>query len=219
MENVIYLTCCEYNQNHYYSKIVNWFNNIKLYFDDSYKIKIYNDGRINEASNDFLKSLLTEMNNTHNVEWIELMPKLGRKSVIEFPAYLRSFRYMLEDSIINEYDNVLLIENDVFITQRGFDRLSSYLNTKGMFCGFTHKWKFIETAFMLMNDKNSRLKLYNYFINESTWNNKVIFENILTGLVDFDHVFCGERFEGTQKIFDKRNIYDYISQFNWDLNI
>lgn len=204
LKTVIYLTCCEHEQKRYYEKIICWYNHMSNLFDISQiDIKVFNDGLV----------YYDEKISDCKIEMIELKPKLGRKSVANFPGYFRSFYYMMEDSL--QYDNVLLLENDVYLTSRGVDKINEYWNRSGNFCGYSKKYGFIETALMILNDVESRKQFIDCFLNN--YNHDIYFEKMLEKMVKFDIVFKGERYEGNELIWKNKNHYDYIAQFDWSL--
>lgn len=202
---MIWCTCAENNKLLYLKKISEWYKQAKFIFNE-YDVNYYVfvDGEVTEEDkNKIDKNLL-------NIKFINLLPKLGRKSLIKFQGWKRSFKTALQYG--RKYDCVLHIQNDVKILHN--EKILHYITKPGYYVGYCKTYSFVETAFMILNDKEINEKfIEHYSTPQSFYQNEVFevtFQNIAKG--KYQLVFETDRMEGHLQKFNPN--YDYICQYD-----
>ena len=192
--------CAEDNQRVYFDRILFWAGQFGVEpFLSNYELHVFCDGGINEDA-----WLLKKIGVV-----LHAQDKIGRSSVHIFQSYKRSFLNMC-----NMFPNGFSVcENDVLIL--GKDKFAEYTKRQGLFCGFSHKYNFIETALMVINDSDCISRFASHYGKTGAIYENEDFEVTLKRLVGeagkrFDVVFAGERKEGDET-FDHTG--DYVAQY------
>ncbi len=190
--SAIFATCAENNQEYYIDRVITWYNLYYPKFGQNTDFYIFVDGQ------------LTTVPQLDGCEFIQLTPKLGRSSIVKFEGYKRSFAEALK--FLQDYEFITLCETDVRLCN--FDKLEEYRFKNGLFSSIDERHHFIETAFMILNDKNARLKMMQYFL--QNYDKDELFEFYFQYNYNFNYVFTSIRDEG---LIPNKN-YDYICQTN-----
>ena len=135
--------------------------------------------------------------------------KIGRNSASVFQSYKRSFLNMCK-MFPNGFS---VCENDVLLLEKS--KFAEYTKKQGLFCGYSHKYRFIETALMVINDSDCISEFVSHYEKDGAIYENEDFEKTLTHLVGrigkkFDVAFIGERKENDTR-FNHTN--DYVAQF------
>ena len=185
--------CAESNQRYYLDRILFWAGQ---FYAMNYDLHVFCDGNIVEDVSILKKAGIS----FHEYE------KLGRNSSWVFQSYKRNFLMMCK-MFPNGFS---VVENDVVIfNMKKFDE---YTRKDGLFCGFSKKYNFIETAMMILNDKDAIERFIQHYENDGAIYENECFECTLKKVANkkFDSVFTGERKEG-DATFDITR--DYCAQF------
>ena len=185
--------CAEDNQRYYFDRILYWAGQ---FASEPYSLHVFCDGRVVENAELICKSGVS----------IYEQPKLGRQSNWVFQGYKRSFLNMCR-MFPNGF---AVVENDVLLLNRG--KFREYTQKSGLYCGFSHKYHFIETALMILNDPATIQKFIAHYEKPNAIYENEVFERTLTRLSNdsFNVVFTGERKEG-DTTYDATK--DYVAQF------
>lgn len=171
---MIWCTCAEDNKILYLKKIVKWYQQIITIFEEyNPDLFCFVDGSLT------IDDLINVDKKLLNISFINLTPKLGRKSLSEFPGWKRSFRSALE--VGREYDYILHIENDLKILNA--EKLKEYIFKPGYYVGRNKIFNFFDTTFMILNDKNLNEKFIQYYLSEQNLNENVYFEFVFLEIV------------------------------------
>ena len=144
------------------------------------------------------------------VEIIAIQPALGRPSPDShvFPGWKRSFAEGIMQGI--GYKHLAHVENDVAILN--MDKFLKVATSQGVHCGWTCIYNFVESAILVLNDKDVACDLAHYVANrlyENRTAESIVFQ-ICTPQISFD----GERCEGhCERI---KSGHDYIAQYDYD---
>ena len=185
--------CAENNQRYYFDRVLYWAGQFAA---ESYSLHVFCDGRIVEDPWILAKAGV----NLYEQE------KLGRNSVWVFQGYKRSFFNMCR-MFPNGF---AVVENDVLLLNKA--KFREYTQKPGLYCGFSNKYNFIETAIMVVNDPASIQKFISHYENPNAIYENEQFEHTLVKLAEspFNTVFTGERNEFDR---DYDETKDYVAQF------
>lgn len=190
----IFCTAAEHNQEKYIARVLHWHDMLYPVFRADTDFWCFVDGTLKDAPE------------RENLRFVSFSPALGRKDMNVFPGYKRSFGEALR--MLDEYDNLMLIENDVKVFN--FKRVLKYREMPGLYSSIDRKWHFIETGFMILNDRKARDMLKTYYLSEDGIYEPCLFETTLSKY-PFQYVFQSRRAEGSQIDLSKENL-DYICQ-------
>lgn len=185
--------CAEDNQRYYFDRILFWAGQ---FASDPYSLHVFCDGKVVENAEILLKAGV----NIYEQE------KLGRNSGWVFQGYKRSFLNMCR-----MFPNGFAVcENDVLLLNK--DKFHQFVQSPGLYCGFSNKYFFIETALMILNDPEKIKKFIEHYEQPNAIYENQLFEHTLLKLSDnsFKVVFSGERKE-SDIFYDASK--DYVAQF------
>jgi hypothetical protein len=197
---MIMCTCAEINADKYLKYISEWVKQFEGIDADLYVI---NDGYVSNQQLEAYKL-------SNKIQFINLQPILGRKSLSVFPGFCRSFAKGLEISL--QYEAFALVENDLKLLS--LNKFKRYLKKQGVFTGYSNRYKMIESSLMIINNKDKRKELYEFYTNETSQNSEhwvEIHVETTLKLSKKNFVFIGERYEGDPKRL--RFCKDYIAQY------
>lgn len=204
MKNLmIWCTCAENNKEHYLHNVEQWYKQVKLLFDE-YKpdYLVFVDGTITQE----------EANKPEfaGLTFVCLTPKLGHRGVGRFDGWRRSFKSALEMSRM--YNHCLHIENDVKILHTA--KIFEYIEEDGFFVGWCKMCGFVETAFMILNDKDVNERILKFYSDERNMLGENIPERVVQEIArqDCKLVFETDRVEGNPNRFNPN--YDYVCQYD-----
>lgn len=192
---LISCTCAEDNFQKYFDRIQFWYNQLKTitYAD----FAVFVDGKVTPP---------TELSS--KINFINLTPKLGRKTNNNFPGWKRSFREALKLAN-SEYDYYVHIENDVYI--QNLKKIESYFKQPGYYMSYSNKYHFPESNLMILNDKQQNQKLIDFYSIETNLHENITFEQQLRRLIKYNTVFTSDRIEGER--FRIKPEYDFLAQY------
>lgn len=191
----IFCTCAETNQKYYISRIEKWYAMLKDIPDTDLFCCV--DGNIIEDIPAYLRE---------KIHFIELCPSLGRSSVLKFEGFKRSFGFMMD--YLKGYEFVSHVESDIKIIN--IDKFKKYQITPGLFSAICEKYGFLESAFLILNDKNYRQFLFERYSQKVNIEENNIFEVILQQSGHFNFAFSSTRKEGDNNLNESK--YDVIAQ-------
>ena len=192
--------CAEDNQRVYLDRILFWAGQFGTEpFLSDYELHVFCDGGFKEDT-----WLLESIGAV-----LHPQDKIGRSSVHIFQSYKRSFLNMCK-MFPNGFS---VCENDVLLL--GKTKFAEYTKQQGLFCGFSHKYNFIETALMVINDNDCISRFASHYEKDGAIYKDEDFEVTLTRLArearkNFNTVFVGERKEKDAS-FDHTG--DYVAQY------
>lgn len=194
MKNLmIWCTCAEDNKILYLKKVARWYQqNITTFGIFNPDFYCFVDGSIT------IEDLINIDKNLLNINFINLTPKLGRKSLPEFPGWKRSFRFALE--VGREYNYILHIENDLKILNA--EKILNYLFKPGYYVGRNKIFDYFDTTIMILNNKELNEKFINFYSLDQNLNQNIYFEHTFLNIVD----------NNAYQIFNQDE--DYINQYN-----
>ena len=202
---MIWCTCAEDNKVIYLKKVSKWYKQVKSIFsnlDPDYYCFV--DGEVTEEDKiNIDKDLL-------NLNFVNLLPKLGRTSIIKFQGWKRSFKTALEYG--RNYDYLIHIENDVKILNT--KNILEYATKPGYYLGHCKTYGFVETAFIILNNKELNQKFIEHFPNNQSFYQNDVFEFTFQHIAKdkYQLVFETDRIEGHSEKINAN--YDYVCQFN-----
>ncbi|MBR4316829.1 MAG: hypothetical protein IKP65_07715 [Alphaproteobacteria bacterium] len=177
-----FCTCAEKHHEIYLKRIENWYHMLKN-FNEDIDFFVANDGKISADE-------LNNLNNV-NITFFNFTPILGRITCGNFPGYRRSFGQMMNEALNRGYDYVIHIENDVQVIN--FDKIRPYLRKKGLYASFNQRYNFIESAFLILNDKNAIETLRDMLNDKTSLYSEVYFEHQLQKMLNFNYPFISYR--------------------------
>ena len=195
-DNEKYPVCCccaEDNQRYYFDRILFWAGQ---FASEPYSFHVFCDGNIVEDPRVIVN---TGVN-------LYVQQKLGRTTSNIFQGYKRNFLNMCR-----MFPNGFAVcENDVLLLNK--DKFRQYTSAPGLYCGYSNKYHFIETAIMVLNDPAAIKKFADHYSSPGAIYENEEFENTLSKLSDnsFKTVFIGERKE-MDASYNVSN--DYVAQF------
>ena len=197
---MIWCTCAEDNKKVYLQRVSKWYKQNKEFFKD-YAVDYYSfvDGEITDEDKIKIDKELLEIN------FVNILPKLGRQSSFVFPGWRRSFKTALEYG--RKYDYIIHIENDVKIEH--IEKILEYLMKPGYWLGKIKEYGTPETAFMILNDKDQNEKIIDFYSKDEGLYNKEPTENLFEKNQKFTYIFETNRIGPW---FKKNLYYDYICQ-------
>lgn len=144
------------------------------------------------------------------VEVVSLHPPLGRPSPDShvFPGWKRSFAEGIMRGVGYKY--LAHVENDVVILN--MDKFLKVAKSAGVHCGWTAIYNFIETAILVLNDKERAYELAHY-VAHRLYEDRTA-ESIAFTLCSPQISFDGERCEG--HIERIKVGHDYIAQHDYN---
>lgn len=190
----IFCTAAEKDQEKYIARVLHWYDMLWPVFKNDTDFFCFSDGALSSPPS------------RERLRFISFFPALGRKSINVFPGYKRSFGEALR--MLEDYEFVMLIENDVKILN--FNRVLEFREKPGLYSSIDKKWSFIETGFMILNDREQRKKMKEHFLSEDGINEDTLFESTLSKY-PFEYVFQSRRAEGAVIDTSKESL-DYICQ-------
>jgi hypothetical protein len=198
MSDKLFPVCCclaEDNQRFYLDRIHYWAGQLAT---EPYELHVFVDGKVREDVSVLRKIGVVFHEQDH----------IGRDSCWVFQSYKRSFREMCKMFP----DGFAVVENDVLLTPKGKQALREYSQRQGLFCGWTKKYGFIETAVMVLTDPDTIKRYAEHYTDKAIYENEV-FEKTLDKLAlsSWQSVFIGEREEGHPRPLAENQ--DYISQY------
>lgn len=205
MSLMIWCTCAQDNKEIYLKRVSKWYEQVSKAFSSlNPEYYCFVDGQITEE--DKLNTDISLL----NVKFINIIPKIGRNSIIEFQGWKRSFKLALEYG--RNYDHILHMQNDVKILHP--QKIINYLTKPGYYLGYCKTYGFVETALMILNDKEINEKfIQHYSTTQSFYQNEVFeftFQNITKK--KYQYVFETDRVEGN--INRAKPEYDYLCQYD-----
>lgn len=203
-------TCAEINANKYLKYISDW---VKQFDGIDADLYVINDGYV---SNEQLEAHKL----SNKIQFVNLQPILGRKSLSVFPGFCRSFAKGLEISL--QYEAFALVENDLKILSK--KKFIHYLNKSGIYTGYSNRYKLVESSLIILNNNERRKELMEFYSNIENQNSNHWVENHIENslkLKKHNFVFIGERYEGSPKqlLFCKDYIAQYYDRYNDKSNI
>ena len=192
--------CAEDNQRMYLDRLIYWAGQFGTEpFLSDYELHVFCDG--NFIYNTWLLRKLGVV--------LHPQPKIGRTSTSVFQSYKRNFLNMCK-AFPNGFS---ICENDVLLLDK--PKFVEYTNKQGLFCGYSKKYRFIETALMVINYPDCISRFVAHYEKDGAIYENVVFEVTLTRLVrqtgkEFNSVFIGERREKDIS-FDHNG--DYVAQY------
>jgi hypothetical protein len=197
---MIWCTCAETHKERYLAKVEQWYKQVKTIFahynPDYY---CFVDGNL--MKEDVYRPCFIGLN------FVILTPRLGRSTCVRFEGWRRSFKTALE--VGRKYNHILHIENDVKILHT--ETIFNYVMKDGFYVGWCKSQGFVETALMILNDKELNEKLIEHYSNEVN----IKYSDIIPERLVYDlsreqcHiVFETDRIEGISTRFNPN--YDFI---------
>lgn len=177
-----FCTCAEKHQDVYLKRIKHWYQMLKD-FNEDIDFFVANDGKIEKEKLEFLTDI--------NITFFNLTPSLGRISCGNFPGYRRSFCQMMGEALNRGYNYVIHVENDVQIIN--YDKIKPFLKEEGLYASFNYCYNFIESAFLIINDKKSIETLYNMFNDKINLYDNIYFEHQIQRVLKFNYPFISYR--------------------------
>jgi hypothetical protein len=211
-EAMIMCTCAERNSELYLKYIKDWieqYNTIQYntiqYNTIQYNIDLYviNDG--------YVSSRQLEEYGIKNVNFINLCPALGRKSLSIFPGFCRSLAEGLKFSL--QYKYFAIVENDLKLLS--INKFNKLLHTKNRcFSGYSQQNKFIESSLLIINDINVRKEILSYYsIPENQFKEHCVEKQVEFFLQKgkYEKRLKGARYEGMPERL--KFCRDYVAQY------
>ena len=189
---LIACTCAENNAQLYLARIKKWYQQLKNIQAD---FAVFVDGKIDIP------------NDIQNISFYNLMPKLGRKTLDNFPGWKRSFKEEL--LYAKKYDYFVHIENDVYI--QNLDKIISYFYKPGYYMSYSNRYHFPESNLMILNDKYQNQKLIDFYSIDENLHENITFEQQLKKLIQYNIVFTSDRIEGKKDRIKAE--YDFLCQY------
>ena len=200
---MIWCTCAETHKEVYLHRVEQWYKQVRVLFE-GYKPDYYV----------FVDGMLTEQDTNRpefiGITFICLTPRLGFRGVGRFDGWRRSLKAALEFSRM--YNHCVHIESDVKILHT--ENIFKYIKEDGFFAGLCKMCNFVETAFMILNDKEVNEKIIAYYSDEKNMLGYNIPEQVVWILAknDCKLVFQTDRIEGNPNRFNPN--YDYVCQYD-----
>lgn len=139
---------------------------------------------------------------------VNIKPHIGRSSNSIFQGWKRSFRYALEFG--RNYDYILHIQNDVKILHT--EKIFQYLTKPGYYIGHCKLHNFVQTAFMILNDKELNQKFIEHYSKVQNLYQNIIFEFVYQYFANekYKVVFETDRLQRPGR-FNQN--YDFVCQY------
>lgn len=208
-EIMVFCTGAQNNGEHYVENINKWKTELLTLFNNV-DLKVFVDGNLPEID---------------NVEVINNNPILGRITPDggNFPGWKRSFVTALKYFINSNYKYLVHIENDVKINTNklnNVETLQKYFQTDGLYISFSHEYHFLESAFMILNDKQFVQELINFYSIQQNINENACFEisKLRQGKcnVVFESIRIEDNLQRINKILQNPTKYTFYTQYNWN---
>ena len=129
-----------------------WLKYYKPLFPN-YDFWFYNDGPVLDIERPIFKEF--------NCDIKFSLPYLGRQGNIQYPGWKRSMRDAL--TLALNYDRVIYIESDFYIRPKYIDLYRTYFEKDGTYSVWCKNHNWMETSFVIFNDKNIVQQLVNLF--------------------------------------------------------
>ena len=162
-DTMVFCTCAETNQAQYLEKVKAWY----AYVHENVNADLYviNDGKL--LSNNQRVDL-------GDVTFVEFPMVAGRQSITAFPGWKRSFAGAL--LISRHYKYFGHIENDCFV--KDIKRFDKYLHTDNTVAtGWCSNHNFLEFTAAVINNRELREELYQFYAEQLHQREKVNFED------------------------------------------
>lgn len=202
-----FCTCSINDKEHYLQNIKKWKNQILENFENV-DLKVFSDGIIEQKID--------------GVEIISLQPTLGRKTSGCFPGWKRSFREACKYFLNSNYKYLWHIENDILINKEKHDsvnNIKSYLMKQGLYTSHAQPYGFLQTAFMILNDKKFLEEMVEFYEDENNLNENIMFENSKMSKYQCEIPFKSIRFDSPrlrEKAKHNTKQYDYFAQYKYN---
>lgn len=192
---LICCTCAEDKHEYYFDRIRKWYDQLKHISGADFKVFV--DG-----------SIIPPNDLKDNIHFINLTPKLGRKSYGNFPGWKRSF--LEELKLANkEYKFFAHIENDVKFYN--LPLIESYLRKPGYYMSFCDRHRFLESNVMILNDSIQNKKVIEFYSDNKNLNENIEFETTFGKLITYTKVFKSDRVDGNKSRI--KSGYDFLAQY------
>ena len=205
-----FCTCSKNNKEHYLKNIKHWRNQILSNFDNI-DLVVFSDGTIEQQID--------------NVKIINLEPCLGRPTAGggHFPGWKRSFIQACKYFLNNNYKYFWHIENDIKLNiefnKDCINNIKSYLYSDGLYISFCKQYSFLQSAFMILNDKTFIKQMIEFYNFNQILNETVCFEASKLRMGNWNIVFNSMRLQNQFFVnIAKKDLskFDYFAQWNYD---
>ena len=197
---MIWCTCAEDNKRKYLKRVAHWYEQINTVF-----------GKFKPDCYVFVDGVIAEQDKIAGPIFVNLTPKLGRSSVDVFPGWKRSLKAALQHG--RAYKYVIHIENDVKILNT--DKIFQYMKEPGMYVGVCKKYGFIETAFMILNDRDVNRRIVAHYSDENNLYEHEFAEEVISRIAGkaCNLVFDTDRMEDPDRFNPN---YDFVCQYAYE---
>lgn len=205
-----FCTCSKNNKEHYLKNIKHWRNQILSNFDNI-DLVVFSDGTIEQQID--------------NVKIINLEPCLGRPAACSghFPGWKRSFIQACKYFLNNNYKYFWHIENDIKLNiefnKDCINNIKSYLYSDGLYISFCKQYSFLQSAFMILNDKTFIKQMIEFYNFNQILNETTCFEASKLRMGNWNIVFNSMRLQNQFFVnIAKKDLskFDYFAQWNYD---
>lgn len=188
---------------HSVQRYVNWYNYYSQHFD--FDFMLFYDGILLGETQKELKE-----KTDYNVPIIQLTPHLGRIGGPNFPGCIRSIIRGIEFGLTSNYQNIIHLESDTFLLQKGIKKLKMVLSNDNydyVYAGDSIQRHFTETTIQVYKDLEIAKKVVNHFKNN--YESDKQFEKRLENLITPIQLFKGQKI---RKNYPFEEDSEYISQ-------